>query len=469
MSILNMINSVNDGSMFIDPNASALSAFEDISIRIGSLFPQAPGVGDVGAAFAGITSATKSYTKDKLSKITTEIPMMQAVSASAASATQAVAQSDSTNVPTDPNQLISDAFPTSQDGSLTGGPSFDNAFKGLNEGVKAAFDSATASISASFSTMSATMKEMIESVWGKIQDGAAFLKKLKSGKMVEISAINDKMAAALVSQNAGAEAFLTNLKLTVNGILSTVSSALKDFNDVVAKEADALKDAMSFLTNFNFLKMFNTSNPSVSRLMDKISNPDKIDSVALEVINTPVSAYDSPATNAIGTAATISTLEGIPDSSNKKPTLDGVSNRYTIEEINKFKEAVSTKHDKLQSCIVTSAKWLNSNVMEWKKSVKFVEKQNAVGASESDPIGTSKDPVALASWKEVYDAYQIKRTEYNETILPITDKANKMYLAYDAEYKLRKSYGRTPYTTMAERGYPTSAAEQTDYLDPGNK
>lgn len=471
MSIASVIGSISipvgmPGSFFIDPNAAGLAASNELQGCMATLFAGVPSVGDMTESFSAVVTSTTAYTTDKLSKMPTELPMMQSVTASVAALKQRSAQSEVILEPSDQTSqdAIDSAFPPGSEAFATGCPNISDAFKALTEGVQAAFDGIQDGIASMFEGLTGPIKDALEAVLGPLADGQQAIKNLLALPQAALQALS----ATVTSMVQTIAEVAAEMAQAVTDMVGSATAALNEFASSVLEEAKALRDAAAALINVNFLSMFGSLNDCVQQMMGKVSNPAVATNDVKNVVTVSPAQVNQPTTNAIAQASTGADLEQrpiVPDTSIPPPT--GIPNPYCEDELEAIKSNMLPYFDDLQTQRKNAASWLKTNVEEWKESVQWQQKQVAAGATTANPDGTTTDPVAKAAWDQVYQQYIPKRDQYNNVIATPLRVSQFVYTQVAAEYTARKQFGKTPYTNMASRGIVVPETKQTTFLDTG--
>jgi hypothetical protein len=468
MSYTQMVNAVkipfgSAGSFFKDPNASVMSGSLDFQSRLSNIFPSDLGLGDSSPldAMSNVTSAASSYTAEKLSKITVELPMMHSITTSAAAAAKKCAQLDSVIDASSGAAAIAQTFGPAS--NAPGCPAIGDAFKGLTTGVKDAVSGIENGVKTAFNAMSSGLKDTIKGAIGDFTDSNDMLTKLKNATAGQLSDLQSAMAGIGDELKTELSSIGDSLKSAAEGVKSA-------FEGVVAAEAGAINQAIDFMKSMNFVNMFGVSNPCVSEILNSVASPTVATHAAKTVAQSSATSFNTPTSNAIAQVNAKTELPYVGETSKKVPAPTNTTpNLYTQDEIDNFLQpTLNALIDAANAKKAESSTWLKANIEEWKVSVSYEAKRIAAGASESAPRGTTTDPAALATWHEVHDQFLVRRDTYRSTyyqpMVAVINKANDA----QREFNLRKAYGKTPFTVVAQRNnVPLSSLSQTTYLDSG--
>jgi len=437
-------HAVNQSGMTVLSHSITLA---DPSFNPSSIFTQ------LTNSLSGITSAISS----KISNIGTELSICTAAS-KAQSNTLAVDAIVSKNLSGIPNQ-ITQAFPPPDTvspafASITSSNSIVTS--GADE-IASHFDN-TGAISALYTALNS-----IPGV--NVSNGKQLLALLaNSPSATVISTVNTTVATDASLRTA--------LKSSFTSVGTSTTTMTNNFDSVVSSSQAAVNSALSFVTGANVVNMINNTNPSISNVMSSIIDTSKVDQKALSVsaavndktlilpgkesVNISNSNANLTADTSAGAAINAGTLVSPPPGT--PSTVD-----YTSSELANFKDMVDAQRLVSNAATEAAAAWLKPNVEDWKAEVQYDAKKKAAGYTKENPYGTSTDPVALAEWKTVYDAFIPKRDYYNNTLV-VNSKVNKeKHEEMILEYKRRMIFGKYPYTYMASQG--TIVQNQTTWLD----
>lgn len=471
MSIMSMVNAVKIpygelGSMFIDPNKQGGVEYNALSANMAEVFGVDPDASAALGEMSSVSTATDEYTTEKLGKLPTELPMMQAVSTASETVQTTINRVDNAlDKVVDSATEIANAFPSGEDIESIGCPDINASFKALKEGVESTRNSVKDGIADIYNGVSTAVKDAINQVTGGIiQTGKDFVKFMTEASAAAIATVKGAVASLV----ATSQEVMAEIKEMANTVKATAMEAVADFKEMVAEELQAVKDAMGFLTGFNFLNMFKSINPCIASIVATATDSAKVDPEALNAKDTPVADLNTPTNNAIAQASTNAPIGPFPgDGSQKVVPPSDIPNPYTTNQLIDMFGLVRQRFTAIQVERTMAAEWVKTNIEDWKVNEQVNYWADQAGATQSNLEGTTTDPTIQAKWKSIQTEYNKRRKQYDETHLKQIRDAVNLHSAYVTEYNRRQAYGRTPYTTLADRGSPVPAAQQTTLLDSG--
>jgi hypothetical protein len=162
----------------------------------------------------------------------------------------------------------------------------------------------------------------------------------------------------------------------------------------------------------------------------------------------------------------------VPASNMVIPPVAGPSvDKYSAAQIASFKEMYNEQGRLINTLYEDNARWLKTNVEEWKVQVQFNKKKSDAGVTDDSPLGTSTDPVALEAWRLIYNGtpdpnnWLWKQNENNNVRRPPEVEARKKYKQMNFEFHARVNYGKYPYTFLAAQGQRIPEIDQFTYFD----
>jgi hypothetical protein len=287
---------------------------------------------------------------------------------------------------------------------------------------------------------------------------------------------NNPSAAVIAAVEATAPTVSAELTsaLTAAG---TAADGMKAAFDIVAESsAAAVQDALGTVTGGNTVSLINSTNPCVKALMNQTIDNTKVDQNALSLsTGLQQKVISLPAQESV-TAANMTAPVTLNSEVNKPvvpaanmagaPIAGPTIVTYDHATLNNFRLQLNQQNDILNAQNSTNAIWYKDNVEDWKQLNQYNAKKTAAGASVQNPYGTSTDPVILASWKAVYDAYIPLRDYFNETLQPLSVAERKKFTDMRLEYIARSKYGTNPYTYQIAQGIAIPEDQQFTLFIP---
>lgn len=457
ISVTNLVNSAatpfgTAGSLISDPNLATMSDLGSSMNGLQACFGSLPSLSSAMSACTQLHADMQSYSSDKLSKITSELPMMSAASSLASTAQANAAQLDSAIDSSKSGTAIEQAFAPS---SITC-PSVSSGFSTLTTGVGNTASAAKTAAASALDGLPPSVKSVMQQHLGPFSSGSELLQKIAAAP-----------ATALSSIASGVASFESSLSGFASSISSSIASVSSSFASSVAEEAANVAKAGDFLKGMTFLNTLNSPDPCTRQVAAAVA-PSASATVAAAIVTESPASIDSPTTNAIQTAKRVEPLTKaqVTAKSNALPAPNGdVADAYTPSEIDSMHSMYDAANDAYKAKLQAAAEWLKPNIEDWKISVGWTEKRNAAAPTTDQPYGTTTDQAALNAWKPVYIEYRSRADNFN-TMYAYPNRAAKAQMdAMYIELKLRMRWGKHPYTNMAAAGYPVDPIEQTTLLD----
>lgn len=431
---------------------------------------------DPAPIFSTMTTASASITAGltaKVASITTELPLALGA-AHQQQATQSVDAILSGNLANIPNQ-IDNSFPAPNNCPVD---YVKDSFKSITESnaLVTSSNDGTAALFNNTGSMS-TLYTALNAIPGVVvTNGKELLATINSGGAA--------VTAAVTATVLGSPALLSTLKTSFNGVVSgPIADMTSGFNSLVASSTASINSAIKSINGKNFVGMINSANPCVKAVMGSAIDQTKVDQTALTlsagmnfkppaatvVKSSPVSLPGQESVEVASTAAPVDLgpPATVPASQMVSPSPGNPTiELYTKAEYLAFTDQLTAQNSIFQNINRAAATWYKPNIEEWKQTVGYERKKTAAGASESNVIGTSTDPVALSEWADVYALYLPKKNYYNETFPPQARAAKAKLAEMSTEFNQRGKFGKYPYTYQIAQGISIPEDKQYTWLSP---
>lgn len=466
--------------MFSNPTTAASTEMDTMSTKLAEVFsgipspdPTTPSLSESLSGMGTMASNVAEYSADKLSKITSELPMMQSANAAAATleATVATQSAALSKTASDTSAAFTAAF---ADKNTAACPSVLDGFKTLMEGANQAISDLTDSIGSTLNGIPAAIKTAIEAITGPFSDGADMMRKiaeLPATAMAQLKASIDAMV--LIDPT-----LIASLQATAANVVSDVTAGLTSLANSIAAEAEAVMQAGKTLLSASFLKLFDAPSDCVLSVLAATTSPNAETQKAISVINTPPARIDSPATNAISVVQSTTTVPAtgtvptttVVDVGTDKPPVSETfpPNPYSVAELSALQNTlVNVYGADLAAKKKAAGEWWVGTTKPYLDSIGYPAKKLAVGVkSYDDPVQTT-DQAAIIAWNEVKPLAKAAADAYANGPMKAMNDADTIVKAAGRELSYRKVYGKTPYTNAASVGKPVPEDQQTTYLDTG--